>query len=477
MGKNILIFADGTGQAGGLAPDQRLSNIYKLYRACRSGPDSSIDQRFQVAYYDAGLGTDQDGGRLGPNIVKKALKLWSSTTGRGISRNITDCYEAILRHYEHGDRIYLFGFSRGAYTARCLGGVLMYCGVPTQAADGSPVPRRGYRARRIAREAVRDVYEHGAGRDRATYEPERDEMARRFRAKYKCDDNGKSNVVPYFIGVFDTVAALGAAGPARWALMLLGFGAIASLSALASYGLAALFGLNFASAFAGLFVASSIVSTVWMLRASLHVIQDFPAKGQTKRHLARWRSGMYDRLLSKRVNYGRHALSIDERRESFARVPWGLRGTPPDRPGGIDWLRQVWFAGDHSDVGGSYAEDESRLSDVSLQWMIEQVRETPFPMLVDDTRLKLYPDTLGMQHDQVEEWSDRFRWLPTWLRPRWSIKTRVEVEGSVLHPSVHKRLDEYAVLQHSVMRPYRPEGLRADTRLAKYFEGPEDTVG
>ena len=64
MAKNILIFSDGTGQAGGLRPDQNLSNIYKLYRASRTGPDSPIDPREQVAFYDAGLGTESDGGKI-----------------------------------------------------------------------------------------------------------------------------------------------------------------------------------------------------------------------------------------------------------------------------------------------------------------------------------------------------------------------------------------------------------------------------
>ena len=43
MPKNILIFSDGTGQEGGLTPNERISNIYKLYRATRVGPELSID--------------------------------------------------------------------------------------------------------------------------------------------------------------------------------------------------------------------------------------------------------------------------------------------------------------------------------------------------------------------------------------------------------------------------------------------------
>jgi uncharacterized protein (DUF2235 family) len=57
MGKNVVIFSDGTGQAGGFRFDEKRSNIYKLYRATRCGPDSSIDPREQVAFCDPGLGS------------------------------------------------------------------------------------------------------------------------------------------------------------------------------------------------------------------------------------------------------------------------------------------------------------------------------------------------------------------------------------------------------------------------------------
>jgi hypothetical protein len=65
----------------------------------------------------------------------------SQVTGLGITTNIIDCYGAILRMWEPGDRIYLFGFSRGAYTVRCLGAVLSLCGVPTRMPDGCRIRR------------------------------------------------------------------------------------------------------------------------------------------------------------------------------------------------------------------------------------------------------------------------------------------------------------------------------------------------
>src|SRR5262245_52564639 len=63
-GRNILIFSDGTGQAGGLRPDENRSNIYKLYRASRCGPDTDIDPADQLAFYDAGLGSQPPGGAI-----------------------------------------------------------------------------------------------------------------------------------------------------------------------------------------------------------------------------------------------------------------------------------------------------------------------------------------------------------------------------------------------------------------------------
>jgi uncharacterized protein (DUF2235 family) len=99
--KNIVIYSDGTGQDGGVRPEQRMSNIYKMFRATRPGPDSSIDPREQVAFYDPGLGTDTSA--VGLTSIRRSLtKLLSSVTGRGITTNITDCYEFIINHYRPG---------------------------------------------------------------------------------------------------------------------------------------------------------------------------------------------------------------------------------------------------------------------------------------------------------------------------------------------------------------------------------------
>ena len=139
MSKNILIFSDGTGQAGGLLVDENRSNVYKLYRGTRVGPDSMIDPQHQLAFYDPGLGSNVDGSQIKIGFARKVYNLISQGTGLGITRNIIDCYAAILSLWRPGDRIFLIGFSRGAYTVRCVGGVLAVCGVPTHMKDGSPL--------------------------------------------------------------------------------------------------------------------------------------------------------------------------------------------------------------------------------------------------------------------------------------------------------------------------------------------------
>lgn len=471
MAKNILIFSDGTGQAGGLKPDQRLSNVYKLFRATRVGPDSCIDPQEQVAFYDPGLGTASDEGSVPVAALQSVRKMLSSALGIGISRNITDCYEAILQHYEPGDRIYLFGFSRGAYTARCVAGVLNLCGVPTSGPNGSALPRRGPSCRAIAEEAVTRVYEHGAGRDRAQFEAEREEQGRRFREKYQSDLNGKANVVPYFIGVFDTVASLGAAGARKW-LLRFGLAVIIAAAAFATAGLVAFAtGASFGWTVGSVFVLMIVVTTALSLRSSLRIIRDFPEKGQLKWHLAKWESGFYDRFLDPRVCFARHALSIDETRSDFARVPWGLKNTKQDRiEGEPECFRQIWFAGNHSDIGGSYPEDESRLSDISLQWMLEQTQELPHSISVDKSKLNLFPYANGMQHCEVKNMLDGFpRWWSKGLRFTWSEHPRSEARGAPLHQSVHERFKFDSVLQHSEVGPYRPQTLREDATVISFY--------
>jgi uncharacterized protein (DUF2235 family) len=160
VAKNILIFSDGTGQAGGVSFDENRSNVYKLYRATRIGPDSCIDPKKQVAYYDQGLGSKPPGGGSIQTAYRWIYNTISQATGFGLTANIIDCYQVIAQVWRPGDRIYLFGFSRGAYTVRCVAAALALCGIPTKMGDGTPLRRDPGSVRRVASIAIKKVYQH-----------------------------------------------------------------------------------------------------------------------------------------------------------------------------------------------------------------------------------------------------------------------------------------------------------------------------
>jgi uncharacterized protein (DUF2235 family) len=120
MSKNLVICCDGTGNEFG----ERKSNVVKLYKmlVCNDG---------QIAYYHPGVGTM--GAR---NALSRVGKWWTRVMGLafgyGISDNVADAYQFLMKTFEPGDRIYVFGFSRGAYTARSLCGLLHIVGLLTR---------------------------------------------------------------------------------------------------------------------------------------------------------------------------------------------------------------------------------------------------------------------------------------------------------------------------------------------------------
>lgn len=480
MPKTILIFSDGTGQIGGVKPDERLSNVYKMYRAMRPGPDSPIDPKRQYAFYDAGLGAGETGGLT----YRRLRNTLAAAVGTGIDENVIDCYAAIIAHYEPGDKICLFGFSRGAYTVRSLANVMNLCGVPTHDAGGHPVPRYGPELRKIATDAVKFVYNHGAGHPRGKFENEREEKAARFRAKYGCEGTGvdgepQGNVQPEFIGVFDTVAALGSRDATAAAIV--GVGALTLLAALA-WGLLGWFAglLIFAPLIAALIWVVRLLSGQWKYffpdadrHPALWNPLNWPSLWQHG-HLAAWSSKNYDRYVDKEIPHLRHALAIDEARAKFPRVLWGR---PEDvewnnERRNVDWMRQVWFAGDHSDIGGSYAEEEARLSDIPLQWMMEELRAAVPDIAIREGLLTTWPDPLGLQHDQRQE---VLNMQPGWLRRltssklTWRTKIRPVNELAMLHPSVLDRFAAAVVPQMGEVKPYRPENLRDHEAVRHFF--------
>jgi uncharacterized protein (DUF2235 family) len=467
--KNILIFADGTGQVGGVRPDQQLSNIYKLFRATRVGPDSPIDPKDQVAYYDPGLGTAAASGSVRLSPWQRMNSLAGLAVGLGFSGNVIDCYEAILKRYEPGDRIYLFGFSRGGYTVRALANVLNLCGVPTTDGAGGPLPRAGKRLRAIAREAVMRVYEHGAGHERKKFYAQREAIAQKFRTKYRSGtDPNRADVYPEFVGVFDAVASLGLPSHLRTALLVGSAIAVGFVAWFMTRLTGPWFGWPTWIAIAAAIGAVGLIAALAYGWITFRWAPKAVREGLRSWHFALWRSKHYDRYLDPRIPVVRHALAIDETREHFGRVEWG-GAVNADRPGDArGHFRQRWFAGNHSGIGGSYPEDESRLSDIALAWMVEEATQPPHPILIDGRKLILYPDPRGPQHSEVfaqqqERWWKRIVPWPT--KPRVIDKYHGDLDESVL-----ARFRATCVADCDQQIPYRPQALSEHHKVSHYYK-------
>jgi hypothetical protein len=300
-------------------------------------------------------------------------------------------------------------------------------------------------------------------------------LGRRFRQKYRsyvldADEDVQGNVQPTFIGVFDTVAALGNKA--------VGVSAFLALVLLVCLGI-----LFYSNAWHWVYWTSVAVFTFligyWYLRLRLSQFKYFsPDPNQKLRfsnplhwpsiwkngHRAVWNLKNYDRWLDSDVQHARHALAIDEHRKNFPRVKWAMPAEAKKTMGRSPvWLKQVWFAGCHSDIGGSYPEPESRLSDISLQWMVDELCECQPEVQINKDMLITSPDPLGMQHEERV----MFQFGP--LKRIWPKKPRMVHHEAELHPSVIARLKAQSVSHVGDMKPYRPEQLRGHSKTKDYY--------
>src|SRR5262249_1551234 len=111
--KRLVVCCDGTWND---FLKGTVTNVVKFARAVKQHDRHGVPQ---VVYYHPGVGT-------GTNIVDRLV---GGATGLGISSNIREAYSFVVQNYAPGDELYLFGFSRGAYTARSLAGLIRNCGI------------------------------------------------------------------------------------------------------------------------------------------------------------------------------------------------------------------------------------------------------------------------------------------------------------------------------------------------------------
>lgn len=254
MTKRIVICSDGTWNT----PEEKVvTNIVKIARSIRL---RDARGREQIVFYDWGVGTSG------------SERLKGGAFGKGINKNIRDAYRFLIHNYAAGDQIFLFGFSRGAYTVRSLVGLIRNAGL-LQKRHSDLIP---------------DAFEHY----RSPQKPDVAE-ARRFR-----EDHARE-VKIHFLGVFDTVGALG-------------------------------------------------------------IPFDLFRRRNNKKY------SFHDTRISRIIKHARHALAIDEKRKPFRPTLWTAADSSYDSS-------QVWFAGDHSDVGGGH--QDTGLSDKALLWMAAEARD------------------------------------------------------------------------------------------------------
>jgi uncharacterized protein (DUF2235 family) len=179
--KRIIVCCDGTWNKPGATDRGKIveTNVEKIYHAI---DNSDILPVRQVKFYGQGVGTG----------FSSRDHILGGGTGLGIDRNIQDAYKFIMWSYEPGDELYLFGFSRGAYTARSLAGLIRNCGV-------------------MKPEFLHLVDEaYHLYRDRTSLTHPDSDLMKAFKKSYGIADETKVK----FIGVWDTVGALGI--PLRW---------------------------------------------------------------------------------------------------------------------------------------------------------------------------------------------------------------------------------------------------------------------
>lgn len=316
MPKHLVLFSDGTGNSAGKLFK---TNVWRLYQAVDLSDPANPEQPRQFAFYDDGVGTS----------TFKPLAIAGGGFGVGLARNVVDLYLFLCRMYTPGDKIYVFGFSRGAFTVRVLIGLVMTQGLLRYRGNERDLERLAWDAYRAFR---RERFPSHWGIQMLRNLRDRFLTARdllRGNTPYETSERiGRPGTTPSieieFLGLWDTVDA---------------------------------YGLPVDQ------LTRAIDKFIWPLT-------------------------MRDYNLSPKVKHARHALALDDERNAFHPRLWNEAPDPkaPENPDfGAEFanrtsrhidderISQVWFCGMHANVGGGYADDS--LSYVPLQWIMSEANK------------------------------------------------------------------------------------------------------
>jgi uncharacterized protein (DUF2235 family) len=333
MPRNIVVCCDGTGNEYG----DRNTNVLKLFSVLKRDAN-------QVVFYDPGVGTMSAPAAL-TRTAKAVSKAMGLAFGAGITKSIEDAYTFLMNNYRKDDAVYLFGFSRGAYTARAIAAMIYKCGL-LESGNINLVP---YASKMFKNQSDYEIY-----------------------SGFKNVFSGRCAI--HFLGLWDTVKSVG------WIYDP--------------------FTLQFT-------MDNPIVKTV------------------------------------------RHAVAIDERRSFYRQNHWGDPRPHQD-------VKQVWFAGVHSDVGGSYPSAESGPSEITLRWMIREAAKAG--LVIDQKKLEIMlpEDRDSINAPRLHESLTGVWWFPEYLprrykdrskgyKPSWKVyrgEPRWIGDGALIHQSVVDRMEK-----------------------------------
>lgn len=425
--KRLIVCCDGTWQK---LTSPYPTNVVKIAEAIKPSCSKGIPQ---VVFYDEGVGS----GNMAEKLFAQGDKILGGAFGIGIDNCIQDAYRFLSLNYEPGDEIYLFGFSRGAYTVRSLAG-LIRCSGGNLLSQNPDESFGGLLSLKNIREApfVYDLY-----RDKKLTLEEKQEF-RKLPIPYEYSDDvvkieecrkeahqiySDRSRVP-----LEDFKEKGYKTPEAQADLQQKVEQVQEL--LNKYGLDERKDSEIRQA------AKITLLGCWDTVGSLGVPRTFPILSS----LINQKYEFHDYNLSSIIKYALHAVAIDEHREVFNVTPM-QRDKDDEQP-----LHQVWFPGRHGCIGGG-SREERALSDAALKWMMDQIKEYGLGLEFDrdavedgivpnhngdfDTELDLFYRSLGIidrevpagQFDNLDEstkerWRDRYDYRPKKLKELYEVQ-------------------------------------------------------
>jgi uncharacterized protein (DUF2235 family) len=316
--KKLIVCCDGTwmdadsgwvkGKGGSSGHPQTPSNVTRIARAMKDQDDAHHQQ---IVYYQAGIGTG----------IGMYDHIMGGGTGAGLSENIREAYSFLVSNYSEHDKlkqpdsIFLLGFSRGAFTARSIGGFIGAVGI----------------LKKVAMPFFYEIFQDWANAGNPKRPP------RFFDTYYRLNPElEKTLPPPEFVGKKDKINEY--MQSYREILLSLSLTQEVRVKCIGVFDTVGALGIP--------------INPV--LQRLIPFLPSFIRE-------YRW----FDTTIDDHVENAFQALGLDERRFPYSPAVW-------ERPEGCRTnLKQVWFAGAHSNVGGSYADQG--MADLTLVWMMDQL--------------------------------------------------------------------------------------------------------